>query len=162
MKTDINLWDKNEPARIPRTIEDWERTNLSIPLALPRKRGKHYLADFSVDEVTRSLDKASNLIALHGEDFARATEKISPEAWRLLSYRGNYTLEQLSNLRFSALQSLQQNCRISDDFEDPPIEWLGIWGRWKLYAERPDGDNAGLKELLNDKAARSAAAARSA
>lgn len=28
----------------------------------------------------------------------------------------------------------------------------GIWGRWKLYAERPDGDNAGLKELLKEKA----------
>lgn len=125
MKTDIDFWDLKEPARIPRTIEDWERTNLCIPLALPRKRGPHYLADFSVDEATKSLDKASNLIALHVEDFARATEKISPEAWRLFFYRGDYTVEQLGNLRFSALQSLQKNCRMSDDFEDPPLEWLG-------------------------------------
>ncbi len=27
----------------------------------------------------------------------------------------------------------------------------GIWGRWKLYAERPDGGNKGLQKLLAEK-----------
>lgn len=114
-----------EPIRFPRLSEDWNRVNLTIPLALPRKRGTHYLADFSVDEAHASLDKASNLIGLHGEHFARATESISPAAWRMLFYRGDYTLEQLSNLRFGALEALRKSCRMSDDFEDPPLEWVG-------------------------------------
>jgi hypothetical protein len=119
-------WGLDEPLRFPVSADGWSNTRSPVVVRSMIKIGTcNDVLAFAAARSQLALQLIDVLVHEKEHDFCRAAHSLAPEAWRLLFYRGVYTIDALNLAAFSAETVLRNQCRPADEFEDPPSLWLG-------------------------------------
>ena len=120
------FWGLDEKSRFPITPEDWDSL-LQFPAA-PRVQsvGRHDY-DILVNRQARqpAIWTIARLFGSFRDDFNTASHAFDPVQWRLLYYLNQYSLANLANPGFDAVETLRNICSQENWQMEVPSEWTG-------------------------------------